>query len=323
MPTTKDYYSILGITKGASQDEIKSAHRKLVRKLHPDVSDAPDADEKFREVQEAYDILSDEKKKSLYDQVGHESFTRGATNAAEGRNPYEGWSGGGGGGFNVDLGGEDVASLFADLFGGSGFGRTAGGGGSPFGSRARSHSAPQRGRDVEQRIGITFMTALQGGNEDVRISRGGASKTYSVRIPKGADTGTKLRITGAGEPGSAGGKPGDCIITINVGKHPIYRREGLDIYVDLPLTIAEATCGATISTPTPTGNIELRIPAGAPSGAKLRVKGRGIEPEKGAAGDFYALTKIIPPEHCTDEEQAQLDAIVSKQPPVRTGEDWD
>ena len=191
MPTTKDYYSILGVSRGATADEIKSAHRKLVRKLHPDVSDAPDAEDRFREVQEAYDILSDEKKRSLYDQVGHDAFTRGATNAAQGRHPGEGWSGGG---FNVDLGGEDIASLFEQLFGGSGFGGASNAAGSPFGARARTHSAPRRGRDIEQEIGITFLTALNGGIEDVRITRGGATKTYSVRIPKGADSGTRLRI---------------------------------------------------------------------------------------------------------------------------------
>jgi DnaJ-class molecular chaperone len=315
MPTTKDYYEILGISRGANADEIKSAHRKLVRTLHPDVNDAPDADERFREVQEAYDILSDDKKRTLYDDVGHDAFTRGATNAAAGRNPAEGWSGGG---FNVD-----VNSIFEDLFGGSGFGGGQGSGGSPFGARARAHSAPRRGRDFEQEIGITFMTALNGGTEDVRISHGGSAKTYSVRIPKGADTGTKLRVSGAGEPGSPGGRHGDCIITLSVGKHPLYRRDGLDIIIDLPLTIAESVSGATIKTPTPTGPIELRVPAGAPSGSKLRVKGRGVETDKGATGDFYAFTKIIPPERCTEEEQEQLAAIVSKQPPVRSGEDWD
>jgi len=319
MPTTKDYYTILGIERTASADEIKSAHRKLVRKLHPDVSDAPDAEERFREVQEAYDILSDETKRSLYDRVGHDAFTRGATDAAEGRHPGEGWSGSG---FNVDLGGEDIASLFEELFGGSGFGRAPGAGGSPFGARARTRSVPRRGRDIEQEIGITFMTALKGGSEDVRLSRGGATKTYTVRIPRGADTGTKLRIHGAGEPGSAGGQPGDAILRLKVGNHPLYRRDGLDIVIDLPLTIAEATCGATIKTPTPTGPIELRIPPAAPSGARLRVKGRGVETDKGETGDFFAITRIIPPEHCTDEDLATLEKITSKQPPVRTGDLW-
>jgi DnaJ-class molecular chaperone len=321
MPTTKDYYEILGITRGATGDAIRSAHRKLVRKLHPDVNEAPDAEERFRQVQEAYDILSDEQKRSLYDKVGHDAFTRGATNAAQGRSPGAGWSGGGGG-FNVDLDSDDIASLFQDLFGGSGFGRATGGGGSPFGARARTHSTPRRGRDIEQEIGVTFLTALHGGTEEVRVSKGGVPKTYTVRIPKGADTGTKLRIAGAGEPGSAGGKPGDCIILVKVGRHPLYRREGLDIVIDLPLTIAEATCGATISTPTPTGPIELRIPPGAPSGARLRVKGRGVETGKGVTGDFFAVTKIIPPERCTPEQHAQLEAITRDQPPVRPGERW-
>ncbi|MCB9848966.1 MAG: DnaJ domain-containing protein [Phycisphaeraceae bacterium] len=319
MPTTQDYYSILGVSRGATADEIKSAHRKLVRKLHPDVNDAPDAEERFREVQEAYDILSDEQKRTLYDKVGHEAFTRGAVNAAAGRDPTDGWSGSG---FNVDLGGEDIASLFESLFGGSGFGAAARGGGSPFGARARTHSTPRQGRDIEQEIDITFMTALQGGTEDVRISRGGVTKTYAVRIPKGADTGTKLRISGAGEPGAAGGKPGDCIVRLRVGRHPLYRREGIDLHLDLPLTIAEATSGATIKTPTPTGPIELRVPPGAPSGSKLRIKGRGVESDKGVKGDLYAVTKIIPPEHCSAEQHEQLRAITADQHPVRSGKDW-
>ena len=323
MPTTKDYYSILGVSRGATADDIKSAHRKLVRTLHPDVSDAPDAEERFREVQEAYDILSDEPKRSLYDRVGHEAFTRGATDAAEGRRPGEGWSGGGSGGFTVDLGAEDIASLFQDLFGGSGFGRASGVGASPFGARARTHSTPRRGRDIEQKIRITFMTALNGGSEDLRITRGGATKTYSVKIPRGADSGTRLRIPAAGEPGGAGGKPGDCILTLNVGRHPLYRRDGLDIVIDLPLTIAEATCGATIQTPTPTGPIELRIPPGVPSGSKLRVKGRGVETDKGVNGDFYAITRIVPPDQFSEEDRAHLESISSRQPPVRTGEDWE
>jgi len=320
MPTTQDYYSILGVARDATPDEIRSAHRKLVRKLHPDVSDAPDAEARFREVQEAYDVLSDEKKRTLYDRVGHEAFVRGATDAAEGRRPGDGWSGHTG--YSVDIGAEDIASLFEELFGGSGFGGAARSHSSPFGARARARSAPRSGHDVEREIAITFSTAIKGGIEDVRIDRGAATKTYSVRIPKGADTGTRLRIAGAGEPGSSGGKPGDCILTLRVGDHPLYKRKGLDISIDLPLTFAEAVNGATISTPTPSGPIELRIPPGTPSGARLRVKGRGVESEKGLRGDFYAIAKIVPPTNLDEQDRAALESIASKQPPVRTGTSW-
>ena len=319
MAKQRDYYEILGVGRDASADQIRSAYRKLARQLHPDVNKAPDAAKRFSEVQEAYDVLSDQEKRKGYDQFGHAGV--GAA-GGQPRGGSEGWGPFGAGGpgrtratwTNVgpgDFEGGDFSSIFEEMFGRNPGGGAAGGGGggSPFGggfdpragagaTRARQ-AQPQRGEDVEHTITITFMTAALGGTEQIRIGAGdGGGSTINVKIPPGIESGAKLRIKGKGRPGPMGGPAGDLILTVEVGNHPYFRREGLDLLVDLPISIAEAVLGATVTAPllAPPGakaSVELKVPPGSSCGRKLRVRGKGIANSAGKTGDYYAVVQII------------------------------
>ena len=324
MAKDRTFYDILGLSRGASKEEIKSAYRKLARKHHPDVNKAPDAAEAFKQVQQAYEVLSDEKKRKLYDRVGHEAFVGGAHAGAPGdgaAGPTYTWSNVGGGGFGgategFDFG--DIGDLFGEMFGGR----------EPFGGRAaadaRARSKPSRGRDTRAERMISFDTAISGGKETVRTNRGGASQTIEVTIPRGVADGARLRIRGAGEPSRSGGTPGDLILTVHVGKHPFFRRDGLDIEMDLPMSIVEATLGATINIPTPTGErVELKTPPGTASGSKLRLRGRGVQTEDGRKGDLYAVVKIVPPKKLSEEDARALRDLGARIKSVRSGPMWE
>ena len=322
MAAAKTFYEILGVSRSADVDAIKSAYRRLARQYHPDVNKDPDAAEKFREVQTAYETLSDPKKRALYDRVGHDAFVRGATAAAPGgagRGPTYTWSSVGGpgpGGATEGFDFGDLSDLFGDVFGGGGFG------GRPAGARARS--TPQRGRDIRTERLISFDAAIHGSTEAVRVHRGGAAQTIEVRIPKGVADGAKLRVRGAGEPSPTGGTAGDLILTVRVGAHPLFRRSGLDVEFDLPLTIVEATLGATVSVPTPRGRkAELKVPAAAASGTKLRLRGRGVEIEDGSAGDLYAVVKIVPPKMLASKDRAMLENLATRLESPRRGSLWE
>jgi len=323
MPTGEDYYKALGVEKGASQDEIKAAYRTLARKLHPDVNKDPDAQKRFTKVQEAYDVLGDEEKRRVYDQVGHAGFAGGfpRSGAGQGAGPRAGtytWTNVGGPGSEPGFDPEDVGSIFEEIFGAGGFG--------PRG-RTRAHSARQRSRaargaDVETDFTVPFDVALKGGTQTVRIKRGGATQTIEVTIPKGAADGQRLRIRGAGQPSAGAGGPGDLLITLRIGPHPLYRRDGLDISIDLPLTIVEATLGATVTVPTPSGGVDLTVPPGTSSGARLRIKGRGVEAADGRKGDFYAVVKIVPPQNLSDDDKQALRDLGERLPSPRNKPEW-
>lgn len=317
----KDLYSILGVSRSASADEIKKAYRGLARKLHPDVNKASNAATEFAKVQEAYDVLSDEKKKRYYDQFG---VAPGSAASEAGAGPHggvhAGWGPGGFGGQNVrvegmDLDPEEIGSMFESFFGRGGsdpFARGPFTGGRP-GARA---SAAQRARapePLEHEVLISFMTAATGGKEDVRLVTDDKPRTIEVDIPAGVRDGQQLRVRkGAGER--------DVVITVKVGEHPRFRRgDGNDVLVDLPLNLAEATLGATVPVPTLDGEVELTVPPGTPSGAKLRLRGKGIKPASGTPGDLFAVIKIVTPKPATlsAAEVATLRAIGAKQGDVR------
>ena len=295
-----DYYAVLGVSKTASADEIRQAHRKLARRYHPDVSDAPESAKKFQQIQEAYDVLGDEEARRKYDRLGHRAYTSGS-----GENPW----GPGGGVQWGDMGGGGFGSVIEEIFGG---GRR--------GAQARSQS--RSGQDAQREEHIPFDLALTGGEHTVRLSRGGSSQAYAVRIPKGASEGTKLRVRGAGHPSRSGGPPGDLIIVLRLGAHPLLSRDGLDLSIETPLTIAEATLGATVELPTPAGRVSLTIPPGTPSGAKLRLKGRGVEDDAGRRGDLYAVVKIVTPENLGETDRALLAELATRLPSPRTGRHW-
>ncbi|MFN0131407.1 MAG: DnaJ C-terminal domain-containing protein [Phycisphaerales bacterium] len=272
----RDFYQILGVSKDATADQIKSAYRALARKLHPDVNKAADAAKKFAEVQDAYDVLSDPTKRKHYDQRGH------APPEQPGQGSHYSWSNvgrGGGAAVNAD----ELSEMFESFFGGT------------QGQRTRARKArPARPEPTEHDLPITFLTAAKGGTESIRLESDGQEHAVQVRIPAGVRQAAKLRV---------GGPDGDLILRVRIGNHPIFRRtesksddqEGLDLYFDLPLTLAEATLGATVSVPTLDGTVELQVPPGSASGRKLRLRGKGIGDDSGTRGDLFALVRIVPP----------------------------
>ena len=299
MATKRDYYEVLGVPKSAQGDEIKKSYRKLARKFHPDVNkNDPGAETKFKEVQEAYDVLSDEKKRSSYDQFGHDGVNSAAAAQAAASAAQAGRGTGGfryapqtPGGGTVDFGQVDLNDLFENFMGGAGAGRTRGakrGGGqrrgpmgNPFGGGAVEDDSTAVGSDITYPVTITFEQALRGTTVEVRLRSpdGITDETISVKIPPGVQEGSKVRARGKGQPGQTG--RGDLIIVTHVEPHAYFKREGSDILLDLPVSASEAANGATISVPTIEGRVELRIPAGISSGKRLRIKERGVV-QKGA-----------------------------------------
>ncbi len=318
----RDYYEVLGVPRSASADEIKKAHRRLVREWHPDRNKSPDAAKRFAEIQEAYDHLSDPEKRKTYDRFGHTRGPAGVGGAPGGGRTYT-WTstGGPGGGFDAegfDFGaGGDVGSIFEELFGRS---RRGGAG---RGRGARAAAPAMRGEDIPHTLDITFDTALRGGKESLRLMRGNESETIEITIPPAISDGAKLRLRGKGQPSPSGGESGDLILTIRVGKHPWYRREGLDVYLDVPITIAEAVSGATVQVPTPQGSVSLKVPAGANSGQKLRLSGRGAQTADGKRGDFYAVVQVQTPRDLSSADRDLIARLADRLPNPRRGQPWE
>ena len=319
----RDYYDILGVPRSASSDDIKKAHRKLVRKYHPDVNkDNKQAEEKFKEAQEAYDVLSDPGKRRNYDQFGHAGV--GASPGAGG-DPFEAFrraQGGGGGprtsrrpggGVTVedfDFGaGPEFDSIFEQLFGQR---RGAGAGAGPYARGPRPQAQPQpRGGDVEHPITLTFEQAARGTTLPLQITRDGQLETIDVKIPAGVKDGSRVRIRGKGGQGPGGS--GDLYIVTKVNPHAYFRREGNDILLDLPLSVYEAIQGTRLEVPTLDGPVTLTIPPGTSGNAKLRIKGRGIA-RGDSQGDQYVLPRIILPKELDDDDRATLEKLQQKRP---------
>ncbi len=331
----RDYYETLGVKPAASAEEIRSAYRRLVRELHPDINKAPDAAARFNEVQQAYDILSDPEKRRAYDRFGAGGQTNpfaGGMGGGPGRKGTYSWtnvgarggteSGFGGGG--VEGGDFDAASIFEEIFGRGARGAAGVGGGDPFGGHARARSRPTRGKDITQDHSIDFMLAVRGGIQTLRIRRGGVTQTMEVTIPMGVAEGAKLRMRGAGSPSSSGGPPGDLILVIRIEPHPWFRREGRDILLDLPLSITEATLGATAAVPTLSGRAEVTVPPGTTSGQRLRLRGQGVRTDDEVTGDLYVCVRIVPPHvgELGPEDRAALEALARRLPSPRTGPPW-
>lgn len=304
----RDYYDVLGVARDASAEDIKKAYRKLARVHHPDVSKAPDAQARFTEIQEAYATLSDESKRAQYDRFGH---------AGVGAKSWQ--PGQGGGGTRVEYDVEDLGSVFDAFFGG-------GGGQDPFGgfrskrgrAQARPRSAPRR--ELERELAVSFEVAARGGKETLRLSHDGQSRSIEVTIPKGVSDGAKLRIRNAlGED-----DPTDLILRITVGKHPLFKRDGLDLTLDLPVTMGEAIFGAKVLVPTLGKPVELTVPAGTNGGSRLRLRGRGIEDAKGKTGDLYAVVRVQVPKGSAldDETREVIERVSESQGDVRSGPGW-
>ncbi|WP_026674633.1 molecular chaperone DnaJ [Alkalihalobacterium bogoriense] len=341
----RDYYDVLGVDKNASVDEVKKAYRKLARQYHPDVNKAPDATEKFKEVKEAYDTLSDPQKKSHYDQFGHS-------------NPNQGFGGFGGGG--QDFGG--FGDIFDMFFGGGG--------------NRRNPNAPRQGADLQYTMTITFKEAVFGKETEIEIPReeecqtcdgsgakpgtkpetcshcGGSGqlnveqntafgrivnrrvchhcngtgkfikekcrtcggdgkvqkrKKIKVKVPAGIDYGQQIRISGQGEPGANGGPPGDLYVVFNVKPHEFFEREGDDIYCEMPLTFTQVALGDEIEVPTLEGKVKLKIPAGTQTGTSFRLRGKGVPNVHGRGqGDQHVKVRVITPRNLSEKQKELL-----------------
>jgi DnaJ-class molecular chaperone len=319
-----EYYSTLGVGRGASADEIQKAYRKLAKKFHPDLNpDDKAAQKKFKEVQQAYDVLSDEKKRKLYDQFGpgFEQMGQGGGPQWSSQVPpdFRGFDFGGGGGGDAGLPPE-LQDLLRQFTGGGGF---QFGGGT---SRRRGRRTPgQPGADVRHEVEVPFRTAVTGGEVSLRLSRPGRkTETLTLKIPAGIDDGKTIRLRGQGEPSSSGGAAGDLLITVRVAPHSWFRRDGLDLIVKLPVTFAEAALGGKVDVPTPHGTITLKIPAGTSSGTRIKAKGQGVKAAEGAAGDLFAEVQIVMPKQLDDESAELIRALDArlKQRDVRTELEW-
>jgi curved DNA-binding protein len=288
----KDYYAILGVDRGASADDIKKAYRKLARKYHPDVSKEPNAEEKFKEMAEAYETLKDPEKRAAYDRLGRHD-------PGQEFQPPPDWAqqfAGAQGAFD-DI---DLADLFAGLAGH----RRAGG--------PRS-TAFTSGRDYEAAVRLSFDQAFHGTEIELDLSvlesdaEGNLRRVprrIHVRIPKGVSDGQQLRIPGKGGKGVDGGRDGDLYLDIVVEAHPWYRVSGQDIYLDLPLAPWEAVLGTTVHLPTPAGAVSLKVPPGTRAGQQLRLAGRGLARSGAAAGNLHAIVQIVVPSLVGEGERA-------------------
>ena len=352
----KDYYETLGVDKSASDVEIKSAYRKLAKKYHPDLNHEEGAEEKFKEVQEAYDVLGDEQKRKQYDQFGSAAFDGSGFGGAGGYGGFQGF----------DASGFDFGDIFDNIFGG-GFGFSGGG---------SSSNRPQRGSDRLMRVRLEFDEALYGCSKDIKVDvteecenckgKGGFNektcptchgsgtvtqeqrslfgqfvtkttcpdckgrkktyektcsdchgegfvlkhKTLTISVPKGVDTGSRLRLSGKGDAGINGGENGDLYLEFVVEEHEFYNREGNDLYLRIPITITEAVLGGKKEIPTPYGNVKIQIPAGTNSGDKQRLKGKGVDNEqKRTKGDLYIIMDVRIPEKISRDQKKLFESL--------------
>lgn len=305
----QDYYQLLGVSRSASQDEIQKAYRGLARKYHPDLNpDDKVAQQKFKDIQHAYDVLGEPEKREQYDRFGPD-FERAGPNPFQGAGGSAGGAGfesvfGGSGGFQMD----DLGDLFRQ-FAGGGPGGAAGG--NPFGPGAGAgrQRPPAGGKDLTAELTIPFATAVLGGQAEISVSKVGKHESINIKIPPGVDTGKKIRLRGQGEPSAGGGKDGDLIVALTVAPHPCFKRNGKNLEVKLPISVVEAARGASVDLPTPGGTVTLKIPAGSSSGQRLRVKGQGIRSTNGESGDLYVELQIRLPETLRG---AELDAEVNE-----------
>ncbi|MBO0983000.1 DnaJ domain-containing protein [Rathayibacter sp. ZW T2_19] len=316
----KDFYKVLGVSKDVSAADLKKTYRKLARQFHPD-SNPGDAraEARFKEISEAYTVLSDADQRKEYDQIramgGGARFTAGGQPGGfddvfgdvfgQGGRPGAGSRQGPPPGFEDLLGG-----MFGGAPGGSRFGQPTGG--------FRGFGGPQKGSDVTASTTIDFRTATRGDTVQLQTGEG---RPLSVRIPAGVADQQKIRVRGKGRPSPDGGEPGDLVLTVAVRKHPVFERDGLNLRVNVPVTFVEAVFGATIEVPTLGGDpVKLRVAPGTPSGRVLRVKGRGVETGKGT-GDLLAVIQVAVPDHLSSAARAALEAYAAAEPAENPRED--
>jgi curved DNA-binding protein len=316
----RDFYEALGVPRSASQDEIQRAYRKLARQYHPDVNKDPEAEDRFKEISEAYDVLSDPDQRKRYDAFGADfrQVPEGVDPQAwrrarqyEGAGAGAGAGGGGGGGARR---------------GGGGWGSTGPGGfrytstssddididdllGGFFGGRGRREWGSIPGADQEAELTLTVEEAYRGGRRSVTLTGAGGERTFEVNIPSGVVDGQRIRLAGQGGRGSSGADAGDLYLVVRILPHPRYRVDGRDISFKLPLAPWEAALGASVTVETPTGETTIKVPPGTSSGRRLRLKGQGLPNPRGTPGDLYAEAQIMVPPKLTKEERQLFEQL--------------
>ncbi len=305
MAKGRDHYEVLSVKRGATADEIKRAYRTLSKKYHPDRNpNDPSAEGKFKEVQHAYSVLSDAKKRAQYDEYGDVAVGEWQTRPT-GEKVYQ-WGGG------SSVRSEDLEDLF------SAFGSGGGGGGvseSVFeqifsgGGRRSARPAPRPPPEQIHDVQLTFDQAIRGTTLSLRIARERGEETVDVKIPPGVENGQKIRVRGQGAAGNSG-KSGDIILVVHVQQHPYFRREGADVYLDLPVSVIESVLGAKIEVPTIDGRGTVTLPPGTPCGAKLRLRSQGaIKRGSTERGDQYVVVQIVPPKNLSDEQKRLFEQL--------------
>src|ERR1700730_16433664 len=307
----QDFYQVLGVPRNADQDEIQRAYRKLARTYHPDVNSDPAAENRFKEISEAYDVLSDPQTRRRYDAFGPDfrqvpedvdpeavQRRRAGAGARQARGAGGAVAGPFGTGLGGDLGGINIEDLLGGIFGGRGFG-------------------PIPGADQEAELELTVEEAFQGGHRSVTLEGPDGRRTLDVRIPAGVTNGQRIRLAGQGGRGSEDAPNGDLYFVVRIAPHPRYRVDGRDLYVDLPLTPWEAALGTSVAVETPRGEMKVKVPPGTSTGKRLRLRHHGLPHPRASAGHLYAEVKIVVPAKLTDEERRlfeQLAAVSSFDP---------
>src|SRR5580704_3291392 len=299
----RDFYETLGVPRTPTQDETQRAYRKLARQHHPDVNKDPGAEDRFKEISEAYDVLSDPQTRRRYDAFGPdfrqvpedvdpEAYQRSRASAGAGRARGAGGVGGFGTDLGGDLGGINIEDLLGGIFAGRGFG-------------------PIPGADQEAELELTVEEAFQGGQRSVTLEGPNGRRTLDVKIPAGVTNGQRIRLAGQGGRGSEGAPNGDLYFVVRIAPHSRYRVEGRDLFVELPLAPWEAALGTTAAVETPRGEMKVKVPPGTSTGKRLRLRPHGLPHPRGGAGPLYAAVKIVVPANLTDEERSLFEQLAT------------
>jgi curved DNA-binding protein len=311
MAADEDFYQILGVPRDASQEDIQRAYRKLARTYHPDVNHDPGAEDRFKDVSEAYDVLSDPQTRRRYDAFGRdfrqvpedadpETWRRARAGARAGAGAGAGR--GGPGGFSFSEGDIDLDDLLGGIFGGR------------FGGARRGWGSvgPIPGADQEAEIELTVEEAYRGGRRSVTLSSDGTRRSLDVTIPAGVTDGQRIRLAGQGGRGSDGARNGDLYLIVRIAPHPRYRLDGRDLYVELRLAPWEAALGTSAALDTPGGEVKVKVPGGTSSGRRIRLAGRGLPNPKGKAGDLYAEARIMVPARLSRAERRLFEQLAAE-----------
>ena len=311
MAADEDFYQILGVPRDASQEDIQRAYRKLARTYHPDVNHDPGAEDRFKDVSEAYDVLSDPQTRRRYDAFGRdfrqvpedvdpETWRRARAGARAGAGAGAGR--GGPGGFSFSEGDIDLDDLLGGIFGGR------------FGGARRGWGSvgPIPGADQEAEIELTVEEAYRGGRRSVTLSSDGTRRSFDVTIPAGVTDGQRIRLAGQGGRGSDGARNGDLYLIVRIAPHPRYRLDGRDLYVELRLAPWEAALGTSAALDTPGGEVKVKVPGGTSSGRRIRLAGRGLPNPKGKAGDLYAEARIMVPARLSRAERRLFEQLAAE-----------